>query len=341
MCRLCSLLLAGVLAGTFTSAAAEIIFKSGFEDPPVALIDLGLYVGGVPQPSPAMLIAPASVELRWSAIGDACTFDGSNAAAAALPGWGGAADEACGSAGECAVMHSVMVHVATEGSYEFGLKCTIEALPWQPGSIATESVIMVVEPPPPDPGVSCNDYLSSLSPNDRAIFTVYKAETRGFGKVERGFVAFTGKKPGADVGLIPNPLPGVLAENQYLALTFSLPLAGAQNSGKFVLNLAQPLAPVIAHDVSVAISPCPGDFRPIDNASVDHYLHSKCRNTYGMAGSVRGNSSFDPSWCPTPAGQVMYLNIGMRNMYTNYAVPIPASNCPGGQACGIRGFLTN
>lgn len=56
------------------------------------------------------------------------------------------------------------------------------------------------------------------------------------------------------------------------------------------------------------ISPCPGDFEPIDNTSPNPYRHSRCR-MFENSGSLVWTANAGTSACYTPPGVPLFLNI--------------------------------
>lgn len=84
-------------------------------------------------------------------------------------------------------------------------------------------------------------------------------------------------------------------------------------------------------NVTVTISPCPGDFRPRKAGSSDPYLSLRCRAEFGDFGIIRASAS-GLGACPTPAGQPHYLNIATHDMYGS--TPGPVTCPPGVVACG-------
>ena len=223
------------------------------------------------------------------------------------------------------------------GVFDFTMRCYSAA-----GHV--DAVAQVTVQAAPSPAVSCANYLDSLSPADRNQFNAYQADQRGMAKVESTFVERTGNMLGLSSGYIMPGLPGILGDNQYLALSFTMPAAGTSpNTGKFILNFTPPPGSLVEHAAIMAISPCPGDFRPRDtSAGAETYKKAVCRSTYSMASQIRGAvPGVDASRCLIPANTTMYLNIALRNMYTPPGSAIPPDVCPDGTPCGVGASLSN
>ncbi len=195
---------------------------------------------------------------------------------------------------------------------------------------------------------SCQTYYDSLTTAEKAHFDAYKAENRGFTRVEKTFTEQTTRVLGAYTGQLgPNAtpvLPGLMAQQRYLALTFSMPLPNVSNTGKFGMNTQEAVGSVQMHPIIITISPCPGDFRPrVLTGSNDPYLSPVCRTIYDSSGqSVRGaDPSIDSARCLTPAGQTMYMNVATQDMYTTPGQTIPNSYCPGNVWCGAGALIGN
>ncbi|MCX7557051.1 hypothetical protein OS187_09500 [Xanthomonadaceae bacterium JHOS43] len=232
--------------------------------------------------------------------------------------------------------------------YNFTLRCysigtaTMGATPVVAYTDSTYQVTLApsgTTPPPPPPAGSCSSYLASLSPAEKAHYDAYDANQRGFTKVEKTFTAHTQKTLGVNTGLIgssPPVLPGMLQDAQYLALSFSLPLANAVNSGKFSMSFTPPIGAGVEHNIIVTISPCPGDFRPQDGDSTDPYVNRiQCRKEYSTVGAVRAGSAPTTLWCPSPADTTMYINVALRNMYeSGTAATLPSDACGSSEYCG-------
>jgi hypothetical protein len=63
-----------------------------------------------------------------------------------------------------------------------------------------------------------------------------------------------------------------------------------------------------ARGMFITVSPCPGDFRPADNASPNPFLHSACR-MYENSGSLIWTSAPGTSACHAPPWAPLFLNI--------------------------------
>ncbi|MBX3184960.1 MAG: hypothetical protein KF915_20225 [Polyangiaceae bacterium] len=241
---------------------------------------------------------------------------------------------------------------ATEAShYDFTLRCYGEqdAIDGEPVVAYRDKTHRVTLLPGEEPGgwTTCEGYIASLSPSERAHFDAYRAEPRGFTAVTTSFTAHTGDVLGVHMGVMGTrgvPLiPGKLDDHEYAAMTFSLPEGDPSNTGKFSLVTQRVTAHVPAreHELLLAISPCPGDFRPRDPDAEDPYLHGSCRSQYTSTPNVRGSISL-PDWCPIPPGQTMYLNIALRDLYRAPGEVIPADYCdPNVSYCGMGALISN
>lgn len=194
---------------------------------------------------------------------------------------------------------------------------------------------------------TCESYLAGMTPSERAHFDAYRADNRGFTRVTKAFADQTGRTLGKDAGNYGPPatpmLPGRLTDNEYLALSFVMQPAGGGHTGKFAATFQGVTATgnILVHPIIATISPCPGDFRPRDIglSPEDPYLRGYCGTVYGLSSSVRG-ITVGESRCPTPAGQTMYMNFTLRNLYTDPENSIPADGC-GTQFCGLGGYTSN
>lgn len=243
-------------------------------------------------------------------------------------------------------------------AYDFTLRCysTQNAIDDADAVAFVDSTRRVTLAPPAGGGIgggSCDTYLASMTQAERDHFDAYRAENRknsanqsyGFTRVERTYSAQTGKTLGVDTGQIgPSSfpyLPGALGDTQYLALSFAMPAANSTNTGKFAMDNRSAIGSGKEHHVVMAISPCPGDFRPRNNSSSDVYLKAFCRSTYSQQFVLKGSSNpAEQDSCPTPAGQTMYLNISLRNHSVPVGQDIPADMCNPGQYCGTSSHLS-
>lgn len=255
-------------------------------------------------------------------------------------------------------------HATDQTSYTFTLRCysNVDATVGNTDVVAYTDTSHTVTLAPSSGGGgtsgSCDTYLASLGEigdqGPRDHFEAHRAENRknsanqsyNFTRLEKTYFAQTSKTLGVDTGQIgPTAfpyLPGILGDTQYLALTFSLPVANETNSGKFAMDNRSAIGAGKEHHVVMAISPCPGDFRPRDNSSTDIYLKAFCRSSYSQQFVLKGNSNLaDTTSCPIPTGQTMYLNISLRNHSLAVGQDIPADLCNTGQYCGTSSHLSN
>lgn len=244
-------------------------------------------------------------------------------------------------------------------AYDFTLRCysTQNAIDDADAVAFVDSTRRVTLAPPAGGSVgsgSCDAYLGSMTQAERDHFDAYRAENRknsanqsyNFTRIEKTFTAQTGKTLGKDTGKIGPAaypyLPGVLGDTQYLALSFAMPAQNETNTGWFAMDQRSAIGVGKEHNVVMTISPCPGDFRPRNNASNDVYLKAFCRSTHSQQFVLKGGSN--PSvtdGCPTPAGQTMYLNISLRDLSRPVGQDIPADGCATGLYCGISTTLSN
>lgn len=308
-------------------------------------------VGGAPTvnlTAPAAPVTAPGASLSWTSTGAHVCYGLSATPTAA--GWG-KEWPANGSFSLDALYNSV--GAGNTASYNFTLRCysaTAATAGTTPVVAYTDTQQSVtISPPqggnPNPPAGSCDTYLAGMTPEQRAHYDDYHASTRGLTKVERSFSDQTqGQILGQSTGLIrplaTSVLPGRLNDNEYLALSFSMPLAGGSNSGKFVMSMVEAVGSIISHPIAITISPCAGDFRP--RGSGDEYLRAYCRTRYVSAGQgVRGSSSDFINYCATPPGQTMYLNVALRNVYVAPGAVMPGDNCPTNAHCGVGQKLEN
>ncbi|MEJ5207645.1 hypothetical protein [Denitratimonas sp. CY0512] len=306
-------------------------------------------------PSGVVAANDTTSRLHWTvANAHACYGLG---AQSGVSGWGVVwpASATSGTAGSGFPLSGLTRHATNNTTYDFTLRCYSgsSATVGGDGVVAYEDFPLSVQLAPsggttPPPAGNCAAYLASLGdPSDpgspRAHYDAYDAGKRGFTSAGTfTFTQKTGRTLGKDAGLIASPpvLPGSLSDNQYLALSFTLPNASEENTGKFNVQFMPPIGVGKEHRVVATISPCPGDFRPRDQNSTDPYLTTFCRQPYSMTGSVRGNTVDDTFRCKLPANQTLYINIALRDLFSSGdASTLPPDECSTGQICGAGAEL--
>lgn len=202
-------------------------------------------------------------------------------------------------------------------------------------------------------GEWCDAYLDTLTPTARAEFDAYRAENRGFTALRSTFKAYTGIDLASErglVNLVPSAthnvpmLPGKLAQNEYLALSFELPETSVWKEFYLNMSYGAGYGPTGAKPIVATISPCEGDFRPRTSAPLgpndDPYVNSICRTTYfAPAGGtyLRGTRLPPeyPKFCPIPPGATMYVNMALRDLsQPGDAASLPLHECPENYYCG-------
>ena len=235
----------------------------------------------------------------------------------------------------------------TPQDYPFRINCYAEG-----GAMGFRTATVTVNPtenPPGTPG--CEAYKNTLGTAGLATFNAYYAGNRGMTRhPTTSFSTFANITLGTvgSNGSGTTTLPGNLPANQYLALEFTMaPTSGANaGTGKFTLNMGEFPSGGQNHDLVVTVSPCEGDFRPPEEmASSDRYRRNVCRlQSYRAGGLIQGRTT-GGIYCDTPAGEVRYVNVSIRNLYTSgTAFPvtpaIPDDNCTQSN-CGANTNVTN
>lgn len=179
---------------------------------------------------------------------------------------------------------------------------------------------------------SCSTYLATLSQAERDRYYAYLPENRGFQRVEETLTSYAGQVLGVWSGFIQDGVPRGLLNGQYRALSFSLP-AGK----KVTIELKKETfgTPAIWSNLTYSISPCPGDFRPFNDASSDVFL-SACR-TDGLVGAynarIRTPGTQGAGYCNIETGRTYYFNVSRQNSMLDPGsnpqspVPVPPAVC--------------
>ena len=239
------------------------------------------------------------------------------------------------------------------GQYKFTLRCYSNAevplgVAGEWGAGARDSVATVELSPQSTGGgggtqgcTGTNGHYTNLSTSEKEHYDKYDAIKREFSILEKTFSGQTNSTLGQSDGSLPGAtpgLPGVLSDTQVLALSFTL--AAGQ---KFGMVMTEGAGGVNRHDVVMTISPCPGDFRPpIYEAGAPEYQGSLCRVGYGTELNLRGAAGGMAGRCSIPAGQKMYLNVSLRNLYLEGGKDsIPADFCLDNAFCGVFVTLSN
>lgn len=279
----------------------------------------------------ADIVAPGA-KITWSSTGaDACygiSATTSTVGAPAVAGWTKEWPNTLGGAGFSLDSIFGQLAAGSTATYNFNLRCystavgTAGATPIV--SYEDESVTVNFNKPTGGGGQTgdwCLDYLDTLSPAERQNFEAYRAENRGFSAFDTTFSGQTSKVLGTDFGPvgpgIAPVLPGKQASGQYHAMSFSLPQTAGSDGFDIKFSYKAGTGGPINHDAIATISPCKGDFRPVNTASDDAYVsRGYCRTPYTIEGKrLRGSRNAGQFECPIPAGRTMYVNVSVRDMY--------------------------
>lgn len=171
-----------------------------------------------------------------------------------------------------------------------------------------------------------------------ASFTGY-----GLEKVEVPYISVFEVQPG-ETQSTKKVLPGNFlrpALNKYLAIPFVMTSQTDENLSNMDMNWieggshgGQLIPAVPSGAVAFSVSPCPGDFRKINNSSPDIYERNFCRRPLPAATGalkITSNPSQTGS-CFAPLGKIMYLNVIVYNVSGN---TLGAATCPSDPTCGV------
>lgn len=312
--------------------------------------DIGTPVGNAPTitfPNVELTQGSTAKTLTWSSNGVACY---GVTPTTGVTGWHNGLPSSMGST--TTQIGGLSLSNLTSGNqtpqdYSFRINCYAEG-----GAMGFKTATVTVNPTQtPQPTQGCQAYLDGLGTSGKAVFNQYYAGNRGMTRhTTTSFSAFTGVtlgKSGSD-GSGTATLPGNLAANQYLALEFTMADTSGTGAGtgKFTLNMGEFPSAGQNHDLVVTVSPCEGDFRPPEvMATTDRYRRNVCRlQSYRAGGLIQGRNA-GGSYCDTPAGELRYVNVSIRNLYTSgSAFPvtpeIPDDNCTQSN-CGANTNITN
>ena len=265
-------------------------------------------------PSSTAIIANAPFNLQWgSTNAEACFGVGP----AGVNGW--SSQVLTASRGAPGLSLSL-----AQGSYAFQMRCFNAS-----GSTTVTAPTVEVAAGNPVGSDYCSEFYASGLPTGSAF------NGHGFTRVDVSFGTIWGTTPGSSAG-ITSGVPGNYmnpSQGRYMAIPFTM----ATDTGvgtQMALTWAEAQSVGISTGaVTVTISPCPGDFRPIVNGSPDPYLSFVCRSEASVGASLTASSSPGTSQCRAPKDKQMYINIATYNML----VPAPptTTTCSGNTSCGV------
>lgn len=182
-----------------------------------------------------------------------------------------------------------------------------------PNPIPTATPRPSPTPIPPVAGAYCNEVYPS-KPADARFYG------HNLNAVVASFESVFGVSVGGSIPITAMPA-NVLgyAKGNYLSIAFVMGERTndvTQFGFNWFLLQGQGGPGVYTGPVSITVSPCPGDFRPVDVTSVDTYLQQSCRGNFGTSGTMYVTSDKKFGGCYAPKGKVMYINIATYNMYT-------------------------
>lgn len=237
-------------------------------------------------------------------------------------------------------------HPTDPTSYEFTLRC-FSTPNLGVGAYKEEKHTVTLAPSGGSSGGGgtehCNTYLAELqanNPTEYQRYLSYLGTSRGFTEIRETFTARTGAVLGTSMGSIGGGgLPKSLNDKQYVALSFSI-AEGKQATINFMGST--PGEVIEKSPLVMTISPCPGDFRPRLSSSGDHYGSSTSCRVSAPAETFKARMrTTGTTYCNTPAGKTMYLNIARQNLMLAPGATIPAVNCGTGNYCGLAVSLEN
>jgi hypothetical protein len=227
------------------------------------------------------------------------------------------------------------ITLTSAGTYNFGIRCYNVG-----GSASATSANVVVSttaPPPPPTGGNnyCAEYYDGIN---RPIPSSPAFTAHGFQKVEVEFPTIWQSQPGFTSGVTAG-VPGNFmfpTGGKYLAIPYILTSSTASSGARQInLSYLEPQAlGIIGANISVSISPCPGDFRPMQTGTTDIYLGHQCRTEFGLAGNMSATSVIGLSGCWAPPDAKMYINIATYDMFSNSG-PVPGRGGPCISPCGV------
>jgi len=215
-----------------------------------------------------------------------------------------------------------------QGEYVFQMRCYSDG-----GKVSVSTPLVTVEPgstPPPVGSDYCAEVYGSNPP------TVPNFTAFGFERVDRDYASVWGVQPGMGQG-DPRVVPGEFMNptaQRYLAISFVMAndVPGTSES-QYRIDWREPQAQGVPGGmVSVAISPCPGDFRAPVTFSSDLYESAACRKTVSSLNTLSVTSVQGAPGCYAPKGKTMYINVATHNMYGTTAPT--TSTCGNNTACG-------
>lgn len=313
--------------------------KKGLDAPPTGCSNIGAGAGTAPAaPSvtvtaPTAAVAASGAKITWTSIGaDACYGVSATTAtvgAPAVSGWTKEWSKSNATGFSLDGIYGAMAAGST-ASYDFTLRCysTATGTSGQTSIVAYQDRLVQVNFDKPQGGGGttgdwCSEYLDTLSQAERDNFNTYRADNRGFSVKDVVFSEQTGKilgtSPAGPVGPAPAPvLPGKQAQAQYHAMSFSLPQTGGSDGFTLLFGYKNSTGAPINHNAIATISPCRGDFRPLNPGGTDAYTRAaQCRTTYDIEGKqlIGSRELTDNNACPIPPGKTMYINVSVRNLY--------------------------
>lgn len=273
--------------------------------------------------APTTVNSGASITLTWnSSDSEACYA----VAPTGTTGWT-SGNRALANSGNATV--SITNTTANPVTQTFQIRCFKEG-----GSRTVSSQTVTINPGSSNPPTGedyCAQYYGSNMPTS-PNFTAH-----GLTKVEVSFLtiwAGAGQVGGTDVlrgvpGTRLNPATG-----RYLAIPFVMTDDSGGANSQFTANWNQSQLPdTPSGQVTVTVSPCPGDFRPSTGFGPnpnDYYSTNLCRGLFGNTGEITVDSTGFQNGCYAPKGKRMYINIATYNMY--------GATLPSGPSCGSNSF---
>ena len=225
---------------------------------------------------------------------------------------------------------SVVLSLAATGDpivYDFAIRCYRE----QGSSEATASITVNPGSGGGLPGSPfCAEYYPT--PPSSGAFTGWGMNRTdvAFGTIWPGTIGDTGGRRGIPGDYAPT------GANDYMSIPFVMQ-ATDQVFGEFLINWSEgtPLVGVTGGQISITVSPCPGDFRTRTNnpPANDVYLSSACAKFNTQTGNIAVTARPGGIGCPAPVGKTMYINITTTN--ANGTNPPTATSCTG-FPCGVN-----
>jgi len=273
-------------------------------------------------PSVTALTAGAPFNLTWGSVGAEACF-GAGPTSPSVSGWTGRVlATSQGGAG--------LALTLAEGTYNFQMRCYNAT-----GSqIVNATPVVVSASTGGGTGAGyCGEYYNGTT---RPVPTDPRFTAHNFTRGDATFVGIWGTQPGVGGGPAV-ALPGNFLDpsfGRYLAVPITLSGSATQVTFQWIDSQGSGIP---TGQVSVTISPCPGDFRPrqFPNTTGDDYLSIACGSSQtGISGNLSATSQSGQAGCLAPTGKQLFLNIATHNMYLPTAPT--TSTCGGASTCGVN-----